>query len=129
MGYAPPPPRGGYRIVRGRRAFLRQVPGPDSGLWMLGGPDRNMKLGVEMEVLPHKNRWEWRVRLTYNGRRDPGCPESQSWRLAHGSEVRGRCRDQGKAWEIARSLANDVRATHAAVQVVEQRRHKERLPL
>lgn len=120
--YVPPITADGFWLCRGRRAFLRDVPGPDSRrAWK--------RVDVEMEVLPYKHKWEWRIRLLMDGRPDPGVPENRGWRRTRGSELRGRCRNQGDAWVKVRRLANDVRAINAAVEVVNMRRHQERLPL
>ena len=132
MGYRPPPMPGSTIIHRGwwaRRTFLNQIPGPDSSLWMLGGPGKRMELGVAMQVVPHRDRWEWRVWLTFNGGKGLAGWTNAGWRNPTPHEIRGRCKNQGDAWIAARSIADEVRARVAHQEVQRGQRHTERLPL
>lgn len=104
-------------MIRGRRALLHEVRFCVNSLL---GP-----LGIEMEVVPCGMRWEWAVYLTIGGYRSMLDYEVGTWRRPGPHELHGRCRTPGDAWLRARSVANDVRAVHAAIQVTEMRRHGE----
>lgn len=112
-----------------RRRRIHDIPGPDSALWLLGKPRQDAAIGVEMEVLPYKDRWEWRVRLTFNGFPSLSDYLFGSWHHPTPHEVRGRCHNQGVAWQRARVTVDDARARIAASQMVRMQRRKERVAL
>jgi hypothetical protein len=115
-----------------RRRRIHVVPAADDALIRLLSvkPGEHRGLGVEMEVLPYKNRWEWRVWLLFNGRSSiSGYSEGWTWHHPGANEVRGRCRDEDEAWRRARECAEDVRLRYAASQNVEMRRRRQAVRL
>lgn len=135
MGYDPPPPMrrperircGTHHVARGwrwpSRRTIDDVPDPDND-----GPH-----AVHMRVEPDGDRWTWRVWFTFDGHESWVEYSTSSWRKPSPYEVRGRCRDQGKADERARACADDARARYVARTFNEIRRassgHTDRLPL
>lgn len=112
MGYSPPPPRyvGETRFARWwRRTPHLPLPGP---YWK--------QVDTRIKVEPasaHRERWNWRVELIYEGRRDPSMYLTSSRKHPAPSVVAGRARDEGTAWEQAREVVDDFRQRWAAEQL------------
>ncbi len=133
MGYAPPPPprrSTPYCIGvierelprrRRRRNRIEEVP---------TSPNQTIGVGMEVEALDaHGERWEWRAFITFDGHKSLMGYLEPSWRRPGPYEVRGRARDEGRAWEAAREAADDARARHAAQQIRVRRASSDRVPL
>jgi len=108
---------------RKRRNKIESVP-PGKFVEQLGE-----KVGVGMEVEPYGDRWEWRTFYTFGGHRSLMGYALAGWRRPSPYEIRGRTRDQGKAWDMAREAADDARAMFAEEQIRYSRKHGEHVPL
>lgn len=113
MGYSPPPSRyvGETRFDRWwRRTPHLPLPGT---MW------KQIDTRIRVEpVSAHRERWNWRVELIYDGRPDPSrYTMGGSRRHPAPSVVAGRARDEGTAWERAREVVDDFRERWAAEQL------------
>lgn len=79
------------------------------------------KTSTKITVQPvdcHRERWDWRVEVLFDGRQSlMGWALGGSRRHPEPMAVGGRTRDEGKAWERARSVVADWNARKAAEEL------------